>query len=269
MTDKAEGGAHLLDSVMFRREGNAAAPSKEFTDISTNLETLFKSKNSVKLLLIGVANGQEPLSYLSVLYPLAKAKGKSLQETVDLSLVDIRPKLPPSEIIDSVSKLGTKMVFRGNEKKGSVIRESLNSDDKDPIHYRVKKPIRDFFEQVVDDPQKSHWETSVVDFVRDGDLQTYDCIFYNNVHGHIRDENKHLIIPGLLDRLAPGGLFITDTATQPEDPIQRHPNSAELMKTHHLRLLRPGVYEKTTGEQKSILARFSLRRFPRSNAGEF
>jgi chemotaxis methyl-accepting protein methylase len=227
------------ESVMFRRGQNRGSPEKEFLDIVNILETLTNGKTPITLMVVGVASGEEPLSLLTILNSLAQRKGKKLSEIVDLHMVDVRPPLQSSEVEGTMYKWIIKDLLDNNP----LILESME-DSSDSMQYQVKPQVKKYLELAVADTSHSSWNTSVQGYLRDSDSQQYDCITYNNVHGHITDsKEKADILPGLVSKLSRGGVLITDGDYR--DIVKKHPLYEQLKQTYGLNELYPGIFKRT------------------------
>ncbi len=254
------------ESFMFRRGPDAGRPAKEFLNIVTTLENLVKKKTPLSLLIVGVASGEEPISLLTVLNSLAEKQGKTLNYLVDLHMIDTRPPLLANEIDSKIMKWMIEDALQNNP----LIVRSLQ-DSPNPQMYQVKPQVQAFLQETVDDPSHSLWKTSVEEYLHSNDHQRYDCITYNNVHGHIPEsEDKDSILPGLINKLNQGGILITDGDYR--DTVKKHHLYNQLKQTYGLKELFPGIFQRTIFEgqkQEHPLQRLIpnfFKRMSRNNA---
>lgn len=236
---KEEEWKYQQESVMFRRGQNMAAPEKEFLHIAQTLETQTRDKDKYSVMVIGVARGEEPLSLLTLLNTIAEEKGKTLQEFADMHTVDIRPQLQPNEIDGTTYKWIIEDVLDNT----SLILSSLEESE-DDMKWQVVPEVRSYLSRVVIDPSLSKWNTSVQEYVRSDDKTQYDCISYNNVHGHIEEsEGRKEILPGLIARLKPGGVIVTDGDYR--DIVKKHQDYLKMQQEYGLKELFPGIFQRT------------------------
>lgn len=228
------------DSVLFRRGLNSAISNENFTDVINGLQEACKNKEHIDLLVVGVAEGQEPISLLAVLDSIAKSRRKTLGEFADLHLVDVRDQLDTSHLEYRAYKHVIETMFPGN----SIIKDALEPDE-DYMQYRIKQPLVEYFKVKIKDPSRSHWNTTIQRYLIEEDRKTYDCISYNNIDGHIlSSEDRNFVIQGLLSRLRKGGVLITDAEYCGSKTLKALPNYEELKATYDLTEIHPGVFQR-------------------------
>jgi chemotaxis methyl-accepting protein methylase len=207
----------LTQSNWFRRSqyyDNRGASTK-FKDVATVLAKVIKTTTPAKMLVVGVADGQEPMSILATVSHLTVQK--PLEDVIDLHCVDIRSRLSDEFVEtqasfkchdwDTIPKIIEKFA------KSSFETTQIPFQ----ISYKLKKPIRDYMQKVFAncDPSSpeaaTHWDTAIEDFAQAAPCETYDAISYNNIVNYIDSESvRREILSNLCRMLKPGGFLITD-----------------------------------------------------------
>lgn len=227
--------SRMQESCLFRRGANMASPDEGFSDIIKVLKSF--GKRNISILEVGTARGEELLSVLSVLHSQAELNQRLPENAVNVQVVDIRPPLSESEIVDTVTAFIVDHFFSGE----AFLTKSLEKADS--MDYRVIRIIKDFL--VSELKKKQHWETDIRDYVNQPIDDTFDVILFNNTYGHIPDDennSKYTVVEGLLRRLNAGGTLITDP--YPNNALTVHPKSSELIKKFNLDEISPGIYQK-------------------------
>lgn len=208
-----------------------ASSDKGFLDIARSLELIASQVDKTRLLVIGVAHGQEPLSVLSVFNAIGVKRGSSLKDVVDLNLIDIKPELSPAELQYSVHAWLMDYLFPGE----NFVSESLAANGK---MLEVKDSVRDYLLEVMADPTKAKMGTAIQTYIPPAP-DVYDVIVYNNTHGHVPDSPEKNRIYSTLDfMLAENGILITDPWG--EDEVSK---SAEGQGKTSPRRIYPGIFQ--------------------------
>lgn len=201
---------NLLASCYFRRGQWYDFANKDlFKQVVDIFQKVFEETKRPKgMLIVGVADSQEPFSYLAVINEIAKKQNKRLEDIIDLHTVDLQRKPWDIKIRkDSFFDAGCKPPFA----------ESSFYYDRDwhgksiMYHWRVKKHICDYLENTYNNPQKSKWDTRIQDVANSYNNESLDIISINNVLGYIDTaEAEILTLKQLIDKLKKGGFLITD-----------------------------------------------------------
>ena len=150
--------------------------------ISEIKKMLQNSSQKTKMLIIGVSQGQEPLTHIQSAYEVAKMKKQKIEDILDLSLIEASEQIP---IFDKAEEYA----------------------DKDSI---------EFLKNIYKDSSKAHFSTPFETIVSDMKKQNSkkDIILFNNVIQHLNygknGENEESIINSideLTDLINPDGLF--------------------------------------------------------------
>ena len=229
-------------SCFFRRGATLLANLKGYNDIETVLYNVFnQNKNKKKkILIIGIGDSQEVLSYL------ASIKGiigdKPLNEAVDLYVVDLQSKPDHKKLVDCAfcdlleyehfPKFAEKSFVRDshsrladlfeNKKELSPVEEFIMNYYKTRAseynHYRVNDEIFDFLEKTYNNPEKAKWDSRIQDAILDFNDNFFDITSGNNTIPYILPINdKVKTISHIKRTLIPNGHFITDPYEYPQD----------------------------------------------------
>lgn len=186
---------------------------------------LNKAKDKVKMLFIGVAQGEEALTHLQTAENIALKKGKKLANVVDLTLVEAAC---PIEI---------------NYKKAKDAH--------------ISQSCIDFLKELYQDKTKTHFETPFEKFIpkqiKKGEKQ--DIVFFNNVLQHVdfgkNEENSAKIlqsIEDMIDSINDEGLFCFSVE---KFILAKYPNTQkyynivlEMLNKKGFREISQGVFQK-------------------------
>lgn len=236
----------------------------------------------ITMLIVGVGNGEEPLSYLSALRSELHSTGGTLQRSVDMHLVDIRPHedinvqyglgqvaggVLGKAFLSAVPGAAGRMV-PAEPPKGMDDAFTLNADGKE---YVFHEDIRGAFEAAMADPERAHFRMPVENFVaREPATMRFDIVACNNVLQHLGgiegyaspfknpatdpnedspDYSRYIqTVRGILDRVAPGGLLImhTDGATPGDTKGLATQTALDLLPefTEQFETLQRGVFRR-------------------------
>ncbi len=198
----------LTASSYFRRGKAYGSAADEYTDVINTLNTIFTPNISEKksMLIAGIGESQEPFSYLAVIKNLLK--DKPLAEYLDLYIVDLQSK-PDNKKLFEQSYCNE---FRPRYVQSSFIRdEGEKYGIKHPLYYRVKDEIFEFLKETYNNPEKSHWDTRIQEFMPKIKPETFDIISINNTLGYIKNDCEIIkTIDKTVKALKQDGVFITD-----------------------------------------------------------
>ena len=194
-------------SSYFRRGALFGSPSDEFESVAqTLLEYFAKDMDSKKTMLIaGIADSQEPFSYLAVLknyFP-----HKLLKEILDLYIVDLQSQ-PSSQKIKKDS-------FFDCYYKPDYATNSFVKDDGSKYggfkyqKWRVKSEITNYLTKVYRNAKKSMWDSRIQEAINKYPNEKFDIVSINNTLIYIED--KSLIektLQQVIRILKPNGIFI-------------------------------------------------------------
>jgi hypothetical protein len=180
--------AQLDRSKVFRYE-------KDIPLLRAEAARAVQSEQPLNITLIGVGNMEEPYSYAAVLQDEGALAG------AQLNMVDIRPKSKISPVVSLgktyESPTGIKLggAFLDPEQKSQMKPVPLAPKPNWPQNFEINqqtgeyefnREARNFVDQSLSDPAKSHLETAVEDYTESPSLESAsDVVSCNNVLQHI------------------------------------------------------------------------------------
>ena len=187
-------------SSHFRRGQLYGSASDEYRDVEDTIKLMYQNKLKNKVLIVGVGKAQEPFSLTASIY--SENWMRNLKDVLDLNCVDLGPKLTDEEV-ENASKLK-----KWYNNKYYAIDSMKKTDDG---NYKFQDEICDLIKETFDSEEKTKWDTSVQEFVKDCPENSYDCISMNNVLGYIMSkQEKNDVISKMEKIIRPNGFLITD-----------------------------------------------------------
>ena len=191
-------------SGYFRRGYPTFKPSPNFMDIFNVFKKVFDTDAMKKLLIIGVANSQEPFSYLATIKQLRK--NKPIESFLDLYTMDLQSKPDKKKLFEDS--------YTFNECFPDYAKDSFVYD---PEHselsfhkYRVTDDLFNFLYNTYNNPSKSKWETRLQEGITEYPKDSFDIISVNNVLLYLEDEEIYPAIENIYKALKPEGYIITE-----------------------------------------------------------
>ena len=187
-------------SYYFRRD-HISGIERGYYDLINVFRKVFTGDDGPKKMLVaGIANSEEPLSYLATIKQLNP--DKPIENVVDLHVIDLQSK--------------------PNEKKlygDSYILAIIPSYAKDSFvykphpeyalfEYRVNDEIYDFISKAYNDPNKAKWESRLQEATYPEEY--FDIISVNNVLYYMPESKVLPTFNNLFKALKPGGYIITE-----------------------------------------------------------
>lgn len=193
-------GVQIKKSRHFRYPDHHPVLAREF-------ERHLSGGHKPSVLVVGIANGEEPLSYLATINQVAQKHGKPLDEAVDLAMVDLQHS--PSDVHPDYA-LGRDHLFKAPVKPPQTAVASFKTPDRTKSgEYEYCDSIRSYLENRLTDPEKTRFNTPVETFkAPDGG---YDVVSCNNVLQYFTDEQFGDAVKNILNLVKPGGLLIMRT----------------------------------------------------------
>lgn len=187
--------SNLNLSRYFRRD----QPIGVYSDVVQSIKLVYSNVKKPKILVVGVADAQEPFSILTVIKTLNK--DKPLKSVVDLNCVDFKPKIAAKDL--------EKYSYLDSSAPPQFAKEGFELDaDK---RCKVKPEVFKYLNSVFGDSDKAKFDTKIEEFSAQCPEKTYDMIFVNNVLGYIQDENaREATMINLSKMLKPNGVLNTD-----------------------------------------------------------
>jgi Methyltransferase domain len=220
----ARNGIDQLKMTCFFRRGPSTGMSAN--EVADALLQTVKPGQKLKILVPGIANGEEPVSLLAML----RTQGHKLDD-IDLHMMDLQP---------SSRFLLTRSM--GLAPNGSPVRPpeygTVGFVPGKNGFYELDDATTHYMQRCLANPKKTEWETPVqVGLAKHAD-NTYDVVSCNNTLYYIDDmiarDQAHV---DLVRILKPGGLLVTDVGT-PNCELR------ELLARGVLVKLYGGIYQK-------------------------
>lgn len=196
-------------SSYFRRGIAYGSPNSGFADVAAVLSDVF-SRNiniSKKMFIAGIADSQEPFSYLAVIKD--SLKKNPLDNNLDLYTVDIQSKPSDKKLFnDSFFDVPSEPEFA----KSSFVKEEVVQNRLFPRNkYRVKDEIYNYLQKTYNNPKKALWETRIQDAVKVFPDDSFDIVSVNNTFMYLPSHTElQDTLNNVLRILKKGGYFITD-----------------------------------------------------------
>lgn len=193
---------NVTASSYFRRGIYVGVPSDEFKDIINTFKDVFtKDINNIKkMLIVGIADSEEPFSYLAVLKQIFKKV--PIQDRLDLYCVDLQS-MPSKEKLFKDSHYDHYTAPR--YAKDSFVY------DKKAMRFRVKKDIFNYLSDVYNS-SNAKWETPIQEAIHKYNKEYFDLISINNTIPYVAKyiEDMQTFMQNIMDRVKAGGIIITD-----------------------------------------------------------
>lgn len=201
----------ICTSGYFRRGYVGCVPSPRFVNILNVFKKVFSTDGIKKLLIIGVANSEEPFSYISTIKQLKK--DKPLESFLDLYTMDLQSKPDYKKLFEDSYTLDECFP---DYAKDSFIYDPEHSEWS--FHkYRVTDDLFEFLHNTYNNPLKSKWETRLQEGVMEYPQNSLDIVSVNNVFYYLKEEEIYPAIENIYKVLKPGGYIITE-----DDDIIQH-----------------------------------------------
>lgn len=170
----------------------------DFQKITNIFRGLCMNRNTpIKLLIAGVADNQEPFSYLTMFRTINR--DKPIDEVVDLHIIDLQSK-PTSEKL-----FGDSLISR----KPPVYIEYGYWYNQ---HYKRCRVDDDLFEYLLatyNNPEKSKWETRLQEQIKDYPENYFDVISANSVLHYIDWNERKPTYDNMCKKTAKDGYIFT------------------------------------------------------------
>ena len=192
-------------SAFFRRGSNGYSNNEAFKNIIDAIKPIFSSVSKPKLLIVGVANAEEPFSYLTAIKDFSG--NKPLEELVDLHCVDLQSKISSKDL--------EQYAYFGFNDRPAFAKDCFERVAH-PYYpseslYQVKHEIIKHLDGVFNDSEKTKWNTDIVDFSSQCQANKYDIVSINNVLYYLADESAQAsTLENITRMLKKGGVLVTD-----------------------------------------------------------
>lgn len=201
------------------------------------LALLIKQEKKPAVLIVGVANGEEPLSWLSLFHLNHDMK------SVQLSTIDIQLRGE----VNMQSSLGqiNESFFIHPPKE---LRECFDCN-KEEKQYQVKKEVVEHLENVFNS-NNSKWGVSIVDSSSITEGQQYDLVTCNWVLTYINDEeDRKKALENLMASVKPGGVLMVDPSDGKVKINEK--DREEILNSRLFQEVEFGVYLKVNSNEAS------------------
>lgn len=208
-------------SNWFRRSRFYGPQSEDFQHIINTLADIYKNKLKINLLIVGIGQGQEPLSFLTSIKALNPRK--KLKNVVNLSCVDLQPK----DLDEKEWKISN------FDKDDTYFPQMFTKNPNDYCGYPLTE-ISDYYRNTLNDPAKSKFDTFAIEFARESKPKIYDVVSCNNtlIYGKSRREGLQSL-RGLAKIVKTGGVLITDAFVEFDKVLSKN-----------FKKLYPGIHRK-------------------------
>ena len=190
-------------SCYFRRDSISSAD--HFLDIINVFKTMFEGeiKTPKKMLIVGIADSQEPFSYLTAISQIRK--DKPIEEILDLYIVDLQSAPDKKKLLKD--SYAIKDLIPDYARGGFI--KSMR-----PNNYfysvRVRDDLFKFLKNTYDNPEKSKWESRIQEIIKDYPDNYFDIISMNNVIFYLPKKDKTPTMENIYRTTKKGGFYITE-----------------------------------------------------------
>ncbi len=194
----------LCASAYFRRGSVVPGASPDFMDIVNVLRRVFGTDGLKKLLIIGIANSQEPNSYLTTIKQIKK--DKPVDTFLDLHILDLQSKPDEKKLFND------SYIYEDNfpdYARDSFVYDPMNSEWTFN-RYRVADDLFRFLKYTYNNNKKSKWETRVQDGIIEYPENYFDIISVNNVLFYLDTKEIDPTVENMYRALKLRGYFIAE-----------------------------------------------------------
>ena len=178
---------------------------EKFGDIINVFKNVFTNniQKPVKMLIAGVANSEEPFSYLTSIKTIIK--DKPIDDVLDLHIIDLQSK--PDE-----NKLYENSYIPCNIPEFAKDGFVYCPHPKYPSYnYRVTDELFDYLAKVYNDSSKSKWETRLQEEIINYPDNYFDIISANNILYYLENGENFQTYNNMCDKVNSGGYIITES----------------------------------------------------------
>lgn len=207
----------------------------DFQHVVNTLRNKFQDNMKKRMLIVGVADAQEPFSYLALLYEIKN--GQPPKKYLDLHCVDLRPGIKDEDLKE----------FSFYDRVHPPIYAASSFDNTGPGDYVVKQDIFDYLKNVFNNPEKTRWNTDIADFAQDeahkDSRKRYDVISCNHVLIYLKNNDAIQTAQNLVKLLKPGGILIARNSGERELIREEIPQRTKLTE------IAPGIFRKKSKKE--------------------
>ena len=177
----------------------------KFTDIVKTFQTIFSENMNTpkKMLIVGVADSQEPFSYLATIKQIIK--NTPIQNVLDLYIVDLQSAPDTEKLHKDSYTLGH--LLPDYAKDGFKIKKH---PQKSFYNYKIKDELFNFLNETYGNPLKSKWESRIQEVIKDYPDNYFDIISMNNVIFYLPEIDKRSTVDNIYRTIKPEGCYITE-----------------------------------------------------------
>ena len=187
-------------SSFFRRD-YVAPGSEGFYDIVNLFRKVFTGNDGPKKMLIaGIANSEEPFSYLPTIKQLNP--DKPIEDVVDLYIIDLQSKPDDNTLFDESYTMEYIPIYAKDSFIYSPHPKIACYD------YRVNDELLEFLSKTYNNPSKSKWESRLQE--ANYPENYFDIISVNNVLYYIPEPQIIPTYDNLFKAVKPGGYIIAE-----------------------------------------------------------
>jgi chemotaxis methyl-accepting protein methylase len=233
-----EDDPQILSSCCFRRGGGISS-SEDFKDVENALNVVLEGKNRpIRMLVNGVARGQEPTSLVAVIKDIQQHK--PIEKILDLNLLDKNPYPEPFYTITSAPAYGKSSFEQAQGGNWQLNQELMDYLDK--VYKDCSRPKNE--NDPVNLKTKSFWNKSVESFSKQCPPESYDVITFNNVSQYMSDSNVLDSLENFVKMLKVGGILIKNPDTTNDLTSYIGNERVKVPGYEKMEKLDPGIWRK-------------------------
>ena len=247
--------AQLERSNIFRYPKDNAVLSQEFSEA-------VQEGRRENVLIIGIGNLEEPLSYMAMAERAGRTQGKPISEIADLTMVDIRPaeevapKYGLGKIYESSTGIKLGGAFMTEQTKGQFTEKARTPEaeyedvfvyNEISGEYEFNDQIKEFVSQNVQNPEKTHFNTPIESYTAKHPNDQYDIVACNNVLQHLGGVSQYKspfreiglppesyqdylnVVKGVVNKVKEGGTLIIHTGGSTKELSPMEENGDEVL----------------------------------------
>lgn len=225
---------NITASSFFRRGNLYGSASMNYINIENTFKEIFSEKTSTpkQFLIAGIADSQEPFSYLASINDINPEK--NLSKVINLHTIDLQSCPSNRKLFKDSFLIGP---WEAEYALSSFVVDPKNYGIEPNCHFRVNNEILRFLHRTYNNPEKSLWETRLQDAIKNYKDEKFDVISINNTLYYIEEpEEIFETLKHVYRILKPNGIFITDP--------DKYKYILESDVMENFDEIRPGIYKK-------------------------
>jgi len=233
--DKLNAKYQVTASSFFRRGNAYGSASDDYVDIEKAFKKNFCGEANVpkQMLICGIANSQEPFSYLATIKDLKKEE--KLVDILDLHTIDLQSRPVKKKLFKDAFLTSP---WEAEYALSSFVEDKYHHGVAPNCRFRVNDEIFKYLQTTYNNPKKSLWETRLQDAIKKYEDEKFDVVSINNTLYYIeKPEEIFETLRHVYRILKPNGIFITDP--------NKYKYMLESEVMDNLKEIMSGIYQKT------------------------